>query len=157
MKKSRAKALDDLDRRLLALLQQDTAVTAEHLGSQVGLSASSVQRRIKRLRASGAIRREVAIVKAALPEADTTLVEEAVQFVQRLRREDLAKTPGIAETLDWVRALHRMHPQALPEDMTVLLLTLGCLLKTREDRFLIDAERLRRLVEGRRAGVAEKG
>ncbi len=102
--------------------------------------------------------REIAIVKAALPQADTALVEEAVQFVQRLRREDLAKTPGIAETLDWVRALHRLHPQALPEDMSALLLTLGCLLKTREDRFMLTPERTRQLIEGRRSvGVAEKG
>jgi MoxR-like ATPase len=101
--------------------------------------------------------REIAIVKAALPQADTALVEEAVQFVQRLRREDLAKTPGIAETLDWVRALHRLHPQALPEDMGALLLTLGCLLKTREDRFQMAPERLGQLLEGRQAGVAEKG
>lgn len=101
--------------------------------------------------------REIAIVKAALPEADTALVEEAVQFVQRLRREDLAKTPGIAETLDWVRALHRLHPHALPEDMAALLGTLGCLLKTREDRFMVTSERVRQLIEGRRSvGVAEK-
>jgi hypothetical protein len=82
-------------------------------------------------------------------------VEDAVQLVQRLRGEDLTKTPGIAECLDWVRALHRLHPHALPEDMTLLLGTLGCLLKTREDRFLIDAERLRQLGEGPRyRGVA---
>ena len=100
---------------------------------------------------------EIAIVKATLPEANTVLVEEAVQFVQRLRGEDLAKTPGIAETLDWVRALHRLHPHAMPDDMTVLLSTLGCLLKTREDRFLMGPERARQLVEGRRTvGVAEK-
>lgn len=99
--------------------------------------------------------REIAIVREALPEADSHLVEEAVQLVQRLRREDLTKIPGIAECLDWVRALHRLHPQALPEDMAALLGTLGCLLKTREDRFLIDAERLRQLAEGpRQTGVA---
>lgn len=101
--------------------------------------------------------REIAIVKGALPEADTRLVEDAVQFVQRLRHEDLSKTPGIAETLDWVRALHRMNHHTLPEDMAVLLTTLGCLLKTREDRFALGAERARQLVEGRRTvGVAEK-
>jgi MoxR-like ATPase len=99
--------------------------------------------------------REIAIVRAAIPEADSRLVEDSVQWVQRLRREDLSKTPGIAECLDWVRALHRLHPQALPEDMGVLLGTLGCLLKTREDRFLIDAERMRRLGEAPRdQGVA---
>jgi len=101
--------------------------------------------------------REIAIVKSALPEADTRLVEDAVQFVQRLRHEDLSKTPGIAETLDWVRALYRMNHHTLPEDMAVLLTTLGCLLKTREDRFALGTDRARQLVEGRRTvGVAEK-
>jgi MoxR-like ATPase len=101
--------------------------------------------------------REVAIVRAALPEADARLVDECVPFVQRLRHEDLVKTPGIAETLDWVRALHQLNQHTLPEDAAVLLTTLGCLLKTREDRFLITADRARQLVEGRRlVGVAEK-
>lgn len=84
MKKTRALALDDLDRRLLALLQQDTAVTAEHLGSQIGLSASSVQRRIKRLRATGAIRREVAIVNTdAIGKRMTFIVGVKVDFGQK--------------------------------------------------------------------------
>ena len=100
--------------------------------------------------------REIAIVKTALPEADTRLVEDAVQFVQRLRREDLAKIPGIAETLDWVNALFQMRHNSLPEDMSAVLGTLGCLLKTREDRFVMGPDRLRQLVEGRRSvGVAE--
>lgn len=100
--------------------------------------------------------REIAIVKTALPEADTRLVEDAVQFVQRLRREDLAKIPGIAETLDWVRALFQLQHRSLPDDMSAVLGTLGCLLKTREDRFVMGADRLRQLVEGRRTvGVAE--
>ncbi|HQS31431.1 MAG: ATPase [Polaromonas sp. 39-63-203] len=101
--------------------------------------------------------REIAIVKATLPEADTRLVEDAVQFVQRLRREDLAKMPGIAETLDWVRALFQLQHHSLPDDMAAVLGTLGCLLKTREDRFMMSTDRLRQLVEGRRSvGVAEK-
>jgi MoxR-like ATPase len=101
--------------------------------------------------------REIAIVKATLPQADTRLVEDAVQFVQRLRNEDLAKTPGIAETLDWIKALLCMNQNVLPEDMAVLVTTLGCLLKTREDRFLFGTDRTRQLVEGRRSvGVAEK-
>jgi MoxR-like ATPase len=101
--------------------------------------------------------REVAIVKTALPQADSRLVEEAVQFVQRLRREDLAKIPGIAETLDWVRALFHLKHHSLPEDMAAVLGTLSCLLKTREDRFLMGVDRLRQMVEGRRTvGVAER-
>ena len=84
MKTTRAVALDDLDRRLLALLQQDTAVTAEQLGSKIGLSASSVQRRIKRLRATGAIRREVAIVNTdAIGKRMTFIVGVKVDFGQK--------------------------------------------------------------------------
>jgi MoxR-like ATPase len=102
--------------------------------------------------------REIAIVRAALPEAEGALVEQAVAFVQRLRREDLGKTPGVAETLDWVRALHRLQFPALPDDPAALAVTLGCLLKTRDDRFQVDADRVRQLIEGRRVvGVAEKG
>jgi MoxR-like ATPase len=101
--------------------------------------------------------REIAIVRATLPQAEGALVEQAVAFVQRLRREDLAKTPGIAETLDWVRALHRLSFKALPDDPAALHGTLACLLKTREDRFQIADDRVRQLIEGRRSvGVAEK-
>ena len=101
--------------------------------------------------------REMAIVRATLPLAETALVEQAVAFVQRLRREDLAKIPGIAETLDWIRALHRLGMAALPDDPAALLSSLGCLLKTRDDRFQMQPDRLRQLIEGRRSvGVAEK-
>jgi MoxR-like ATPase len=100
--------------------------------------------------------REIAIVRATLPQAESALVEQSVAFVQRLRREDLGKTPGVAETLDWIRALHRLQIKALPDDPEALTATLGCLLKTREDRFQLGPERVRQLIEGRRAGVAEK-
>jgi hypothetical protein len=80
-----------------------------------------------------------------------------VAFVQRLRREDLGKTPGVAETLEWVRALHRLNWRELADDPAAIVATLGCLLKTREDRFQVGPERVRQLVEGRRSvGVAEK-
>lgn len=101
--------------------------------------------------------REIDIVRRTLPGAETALVEQAVAFVQRLRREDLGKTPGVAETLDWVRALHRLNWRELADDPAAIVATLGCLLKTREDRFQVGPERVRQLVEGRRSvGVAEK-
>lgn len=101
--------------------------------------------------------REISIVRATLPDAESALVEQSVAFVQRLRREDLGKTPGVAETLDWIRALHRLKMPALPDDPQALMGTLGCLLKTREDRFQVGPERVRQLIEGRRSvGVAEK-
>jgi MoxR-like ATPase len=101
--------------------------------------------------------REVAIVRQTLPDAEAALVDQAVAFVQRLRADDLAKVPGVAETLDWVRALHRLKFRALPDDPIGLMATLGCLLKTREDRFQLGPERVRQLIEGRRSvGVAER-
>ena len=76
--------------------------------------------------------------------------------MRRLRREGLAKIPGIAETQAWVRGLFELCHSQLPEVMSAVLGTLGCLRKTREDRFVMGAERLRQLVEGRRTvGVAE--
>ena len=99
--------------------------------------------------------REVAIVQALLPEVAAGLTRQAIEFVHRLRREDLAKKPGIAETLDWLRALHSLDVEALPDDPRALSAALACLLKTREDRFQFDADRVRQLFEGRQRGVAE--
>lgn len=57
--------LDDFDRRLLKLVQRDAALTSEQLAERVGLSASAVQRRLKRLRSEGVITAYVAIVEPA--------------------------------------------------------------------------------------------
>jgi DNA-binding Lrp family transcriptional regulator len=54
--------MDRIDRRILALYQNDTRRIAASIGSEVGLSAAAVQRRIKRLRDSGAIRAEIAVL-----------------------------------------------------------------------------------------------
>jgi len=99
--------------------------------------------------------REIDIVRMTLPAAAPRLVEQAVALVQALRRQDLLKKPGVAETLDWVRALHRLGMPLLPDQAELLEHTLACLLKTREDRAQIDAVRVRQLIEGRSAGVAE--
>lgn len=56
--------MDRIDRKILALYQTDTRRIAESIGSEVGLSAAAVQRRLKRLRASGAIRNEIAVLDA---------------------------------------------------------------------------------------------
>lgn len=99
--------------------------------------------------------REISIVQSALPHVDLRLVEEATAFVQRLRGQDLAKTPGIAETLDWIKALHRLNIHLSTDETEAILTTMGCLLKTREDRFQTNADSTRALLEGNRHhGVA---
>ena len=96
--------------------------------------------------------REMHIVRTLVPEAASRLVEESVAFVQRLRKEDLDKTPGIAETLDWVRVLFKLGLQALPQDPALLSHSLAALLKTRNDRWGVTPERVAKLIDGPRIG-----
>jgi Lrp/AsnC family transcriptional regulator, leucine-responsive regulatory protein len=83
--------LDRFDRKLLTLVQQDSAQTAEALAEQVGLSASAVQRRLKRLRETGVILSEIAVVdplKLGKPNFFLTALEierERPELIARLR------------------------------------------------------------------------
>jgi DNA-binding Lrp family transcriptional regulator len=57
--------MDRIDRKILAIYQTGTRRIAESIGTEVGLSAAGVQRRLKRMRSSGVIRDEIAVVDAA--------------------------------------------------------------------------------------------
>jgi MoxR-like ATPase len=96
--------------------------------------------------------REMQIVRTLVPEAATRLVEEAVAFVHRLRKDDLDKTPGVAETLDWVRVLFKLGHGELPTDPQALMPSLAALLKTRNDRWQVTPERVAKLTAGPRVG-----
>jgi MoxR-like ATPase len=79
--------------------------------------------------------KELAIVELRVPEASGDLARQVVEFVQSVRRMDLRKKPGIAETLDWTAALLRLGIPALEDDAAERILdTLSALIKTREDR-----------------------
>jgi MoxR-like ATPase len=83
------------------------------------------------------LEREVAIVRSRAPEVSATLARQAVEVVQQLRAgSDLLKPPGVAETLDWARALHHLGTTEL--DVETAARTLGALVKYRDD-----AERVR--------------
>jgi len=90
--------------------------------------------------------KELAIVNARVPEAETKLAGQIVRFVQALRREDLEKKPGVAESLDWARALVGIGAARIDEDLDEMRETLMCLLKTRADREQIAPEVFERLV-----------
>ena len=90
--------------------------------------------------------RELAILRARLPDVDLRLAGQIVRFVQALREEDLEKTPGIAETLDWTAALTGMRRERLDEDPAALQASLICLLKTERDQRAIAPEVTRRLL-----------
>jgi MoxR-like ATPase len=86
--------------------------------------------------------KELAIVRARVPEAPAELAEQVTALAQALRSEDLYKVPGVSETIDWDAALvsldHRTLDAAAVDD------TLGVVLKARED---LEALRGRRAAE----------
>jgi MoxR-like ATPase len=93
--------------------------------------------------------RELAIVRAKVPGIAARLSAEVVHFVQALRREDLFKAPGVAETLDWAGALTELDAVAL--DPATVSDTLGVLLKYQDDIARIEGSKAKELVDGLRA------
>jgi MoxR-like ATPase len=91
--------------------------------------------------------RELAIVRARVPELDAMLCGRVVAFVQALRGIDLAKAPGIAETVDWATALRVLGATRL--DVETARPTLGLLLK-----YVDDIERVRGPLLDELIGVA---
>ena len=77
--------------------------------------------------------KEVEIVRAKVPGISERLSEEITRFVQALRGRQLMKPPGVAETLDWARALITLHRDGPGLDAEVVGETLGCLIKDRHD------------------------
>jgi MoxR-like ATPase len=90
--------------------------------------------------------KELAIVRMKAPQAAPGLARQIVAFVQAVRRLELQKKPGIAETLDWTAALLRLGITAIDRDGTDRILeTLGALIKTRVDRTALPRETVARL------------
>jgi MoxR-like ATPase len=88
--------------------------------------------------------RELAIVSARLPQIEHRLAEQVVAFVQGLRQLDLYKLPGLAETLDWSRALVELNAVSL--DPAVVQSTLGVLLKYQDDIARVQGSEAARLL-----------
>ena len=89
--------------------------------------------------------RELQIVNAKLPGIDSKLSQQLVAFVQRLRDQDLFKSPGVAETLDWADALTQLEKVALDSD--TIDNTLGALLKYQDDISRIRGSEAAQLLE----------
>jgi MoxR-like ATPase len=95
------------------------------------------------------VTREIEIVELRVPGVPQRLAEEAARFAAELRSLDLQKPPGLAETIDWVRALTALGQQEL--DVENVQATLGSLLKYHEDLLSIRDEALAGLVATVRA------
>src|ERR1700681_408954 len=93
--------------------------------------------------------RELAIVRAKVPGVGKALSEQVVRFVQALRKEDLFKAPGVAETLDWASALAELDVVAL--DPATASDTLGVLLKYQDDIVRIEGGKAKELIDEVRA------
>jgi MoxR-like ATPase len=96
--------------------------------------------------------REMEILKRKAPRASEALSRQVVEFVQRLRKMDLFKLPGIAETIDWTEALMQLDvlelaPQAIND-------TLGVLLKYQDDIARIQGSEAAKLLDQVKAEIA---
>jgi len=90
--------------------------------------------------------RELKIVRTKVPGIAKKLSEQVVAFVQALRKEDLFKSPGVAETLDWAGALTELDVVAL--DPATVSDTLGALLKYQDDIARLDGTKVKALLDG---------
>jgi MoxR-like ATPase len=95
------------------------------------------------------LEREIEIVKLRVPDVPERLAAEAAAFVAGLRELDLQKPPGVAETIDWARALTALGEREL--DVDNVQATLGSMLKYHEDLLSVRDETLAGLVAGARA------
>jgi MoxR-like ATPase len=93
--------------------------------------------------------RELQIVCAKVPGIGKSLSEQIVHFVQALRKEDLFKSPGVAETLDWAAALSELDVVTL--DPATVSDTLGVLLKYQDDIARVEGGKAKELLDQVRA------
>ena len=97
------------------------------------------------------LEREIDIVRLRIPGIPERLATQVAAFVQGLRRLDLAKPPGVAETIDWAQALAALGRQEL--DAEIVESTLGSVLKYHEDFESVRDAHLAELVEEARAAT----
>jgi MoxR-like ATPase len=95
--------------------------------------------------------REMEILATRAPQAQQALSREVVAFVQALRREDLFKKPGVAETIDWAKCLLALDVIALSPE--VISDTLGAILKYQDDIQALQGSEAKRILDAARADL----
>ncbi len=98
--------------------------------------------------------KEVEIVRTRVPGVADRLADEITRFVQALRRRSLMKPPGVAETLDWARALVTLHKDRL--DAEIVGETIGCLIKDRHDIGGLERGEIREMAAAAVRGAANR-
>ena len=89
--------------------------------------------------------KELEVIRLKVPAVDMSLASQAASFVQALRSQQLNKVPGLAEAVDWTRALQSIGATAL--DQPAVENTIGCLLKDRQDIVKFKKEMLKPLLK----------
>jgi MoxR-like ATPase len=92
------------------------------------------------------VERDARIILARLPGIDSALAAQVAAMVAAVRKEDLRKVPGVAETLDWAATLAGLAVHDLRQEPEAVHETMMCLLKTHEDRSRITREVTERLL-----------
>lgn len=90
--------------------------------------------------------REARILLNRVEGLDAALALQIAELMAKLRKEDLAKVPGVAETIDWAAALIGLGTKNLHESRELVFDTLACVLKTREDQARVTREVTDRLL-----------
>ncbi len=90
--------------------------------------------------------KELRIVRKRLPDINRQLSGQIVECIQSFRKMDLRKKPGIGETLDWAAALVQLDVENLNNDTELIMGSLVCVLKTRDDRDLVTNDVLEQLL-----------
>src|SRR3981189_1770352 len=91
--------------------------------------------------------REAKIILTRTPGIDTALALQIAHMVAAVRKEDLRKVPGVAETLDWAATLAGLDVHDLRQEPEAVRETMMCLLKTREDRSRLTREVTERMLD----------
>jgi MoxR-like ATPase len=92
------------------------------------------------------VEREARIILARLPGFETALALQIARMINAIRKEDLRKVPGVAETLDWAATLAGLALHDLRQEPELVHETMMCLLKTHEDRARLTREVTERLL-----------
>jgi MoxR-like ATPase len=90
--------------------------------------------------------REARIILSRIPHIDTALAQQVASMVGMIRKEDLRKAPGVAETLDWAATLAGLEIRHLRDEPETVHQTLMCLIKTAEDKSRLTLEVTSRLI-----------
>ncbi len=90
--------------------------------------------------------KELRIVRNRLPDINRQLSSQIVECIQSFRKLDLRKKPGIGETLDWAAALIQLDVENLNNDPELIMGSLVCVLKTRDDRDQVTNDVLEQLL-----------